>query len=427
MIYIYNAIIYLVFALYFPVFCYQYFIKKKYHGYFWHKLGLKKISYKKGSPVIWVHAVSVGEIKAASTLLKLIKEKYPASVLIVSSVTQTGHNEAIKTAPFADHHLFLPLDLKFIMKRFLKGVTPDLVLLIENDIWPNFLSICKKKGAKIGLLSATVSERSFKRLSKVQFFSKWYYSFFDFCLPQDEIYYERFKSCGFNEEKLTVIPNLKLDDIYDELDKVQLATFKKSLGLTTEPCLVVGSTHQPEEKLILEQIVPLFDKYPTLKVLLVPRHPERFDEVESLLKRKGYSYCRFSKKGDVNKKIILIDTMGLLRHCYQLSTIAIVAGSFNSSIGGHNVLEPLWFSTPSIFGPHTHKQSQFVRLALKARAARQMPIEDLKESIHELLHDSFKREQMGRRGKEIFTQASGGTRQTLEILQKILEHKEDKE
>ena len=402
---------------------YDYWVKKKYRGCFLKRLGISTEKFRQGSPTIWVHAVSVGEIKGASSLVTKLKEKYPLSCIIVSSITQTGHEEAKKALPMVDHHVFLPLDFKYVIKKVLGKLRIDMVLLVETDIWPNFLKECKKRGAQILLINGKISNRSFKRLSFASPISKWYFSLIDYFLVQDEVFRSRFIDLHIPPEHLKIVPNLKLDDSYPELSEEELDKERVKFGLDNLT-IVVGSTHEEEEKLILDQLVPLMEHYSHLKIFVVPRHPERFDEAERIIKQYKVPYARFSSPQNFkNKKIILVDAMGQLRSLYQLATLAIVAGSFTPKVGGHNILEPLWYSTPCLFGPYMYTQDQFVHLVLHAKAGRQLSSEDLKKTVYELLNDDFKLKQMGRRGKDIFIKSSGGTRQTFEFIEKLLEKK----
>lgn len=418
---LYPFLIFIFILIYSPKFIYEYFHKKKYRGSLLKRLGFSTEKFRQGSPTIWVHAVSVGEIKGAATLIKQLKEKYPLSCIIVSSITQTGHEEAKKSASMADYHVFLPLDFHFIVSKVLKKLKINLVLLAETDIWPNFLKGCKKRGAKVILVNGKISEKSFKRLSLMPLFTSWYYSLIDFFLVQDEVFRNRFIDLNIAPEKIKIVPNLKLDDVYEELSEEEIETLRNKFDIK-DISVVVGSTHEGEEKLILDQLVPLLDCYSHLKIFIVPRHPERFNEVEFIVKGYKVPYAKYSTESSFkSKKIILVDAMGQLRKLYQLSTLAIVAGSYNLKIGGHNILEPLWYSTPCLFGPHMFAQHQLVNLVLNAKAGRQVAIEDLQKTVHELLNDSFKLKQMGRRGKDIFIKASGGTVMTLAFIQKALE------
>lgn len=410
-----------------PKFLYDLVKKKKYRGSILKRLGFSVEKFRQGSPTIWIHAVSFGEIKGAASLIEKLKKEYPLSTIIISSITKTGHAEAKKVASMADYHLFLPLDFKFIITRVLKKIRIDLLLLVETDIWPNFVKTCKKRGAQVVLINGKISERSFKRLKSMPYVTKWYYSNIDWLLVQDQVFRSRFVDLKIAPEKIKVVPNLKLDDVYDELSEEELEKLRQKFDVK-DLSIVVGSTHDKEEKLILDQLIPLFERYSKLKVFIVPRHPERFDEVESIIRNYKIPYARLSNSNSFkDKRIILIDAMGQLRKLYQLSTLAIVAGSYNSKVGGHNILEPLWYSTPCIFGPEMYTQLQFSHLVLEAKAGRQVSGNQIGSVVSELLNDHFKLKQMGRRGKDIFIKASGGTDITLNFIKKMLEKKSFKE
>lgn len=408
---------------YLPIFFYEYIKKKKYKGRLRDKLGLRSYRFKKGAPTLWVHAVSVGEVKAVVKLLKQFKSDYPTCSIILSTVTETGQNEAKKSAPFVDHFVLMPIDLKASVKRLLKRTSPDLVLVVETDLWPNFLRACKKKGAKIILINGKVSERSFSRLKKVPFFYKWYYAPLDKLIVQDQEYKARFKELGVLEKKIQVAPNLKLDDEYLSLLPGELSEYQKKFNLTSMT-LTLGSTHPGEEEALLKEIKPLLLKHSNLKVFLAPRHPDRNHEVELLLQKEKLSYARLSSAQDFSSaQIILVDTMGFLRTCYQLSNIALVAGSFSKKIGGHNILEPLWYGTPCLFGPYMRNQKQMQHLVTSHQAGEQVQLHELKKTLENWFASPDKLLKKGQRGKQIFTQAKGGTESTLHFLKKVLEEK----
>lgn len=420
---IYQVLVIFFVLLYLPKFFYDYFFKKKYRGAVLKRVGVSTPKFRQGSPTIWVHAVSVGEVKGVSSLVKSLKEKYPLSSIIISSVTLTGHREAKKILPQADYHLLLPLDLPWVIPKLIGKLRIDLLVIMETDIWPNFVAACKKNGAEVVLVNGKISDKSFIRFKLFPVFTHWYYKNINYFLVQDEIFKSHFIELKIAPEKIKVVPNLKLDDVYEELSEEQLMSLKKQFGLQ-DLSIVVGSTHEGEEKLILDQLVPLLSQYSQLKIFVVPRHPERFDEVDQMLKKYDISYGRYTHDKQIDqKRLILIDAMGLLRKLYQLSSLAIVAGSFTSKVGGHNILEPLWYATPPIFGPYMFTQNQFLSLVLSAKAGRQVQASEIGQTVHDLLNDSFKRKQMGMRGKDIFIKASGGTKITLEFIQKVLEKK----
>ncbi|MCH9634705.1 MAG: 3-deoxy-D-manno-octulosonic acid transferase [Chlamydiae bacterium] len=418
--FLYQLLIACFVVFYLPVFFFEFFYKKKYKGKLLQKLGWVRYNFKSGTPTIWVHAVSVGEIKAVSQLLKQLKSKYPSSTLIVSSITETGHAEAKKVTSFADHHIMLPIDFRSTMNRMLQGIKLDLVLLVETDIWPNFLKVCKKRGAQIGIINGKLSNRSYNRLKKIKPFAKWYFSSLDFLLVQDQVYRSRFLNLGFSSDQVSVIPNLKLDDIYPALDPHELNALKSKWGIR-EKCVTIGSSHEGEERALLKVIKPLLAPPYSLKILLVPRHPERLHQVEATLKKMSISYGRFSQNETLHdNQVLIVDVMGSLRMCYQLAQIAIVAGSFTRKVGGHNILEPLWYKVPCIYGPYMHTQAQLVHLVKESKAGLQLNVGDLKRNLEELFKNNEKRAEMGARGRSIFDHASGGTQATLTFIQKKL-------
>lgn len=420
MIFLYQIFIFCFILAYLPYFFFEFIFKEKYRGRIKEKLGLKRYSFNFKKETLWVHAVSVGEIKAVSTLVKKYHEAYPSHQIIISSITETGHAEAKRCLSFAHHHILLPIDLKGVVKRLLNGLNLKLVVIVETDLWPNFLSHCKKIGAKIALVNGKISERSFLRLRKFPPLALGYFSFFDLVLVQDALYQERMIKLGVSEKKLQIVPNLKLDDVYPVLEPKQMEKLKGELGVSEE-CITLGSTHEGEELALLQALKPLLKERENLKMFLVPRHVHRIPEIEKILRSLSLDYGKWSDPNrDIEKKILLVDVMGYLRTCYQLSNVAIVAGSFVPKIGGHNILEPLWYSTPALFGPYMYGQSQFVHLIKQAKSGLQVTLAELSSVVKELLENHRMRTTMGENGRLIFDHASGGSERTLKLLTKLL-------
>jgi len=401
-----------------PSFGFLYFFKKKYRTSLMQRFGFDFPEVdKKNKPLIWIHAVSVGETRAIASLAKMLKGDY---TLLISSITETGHEEAKRTLAFADYHVFLPLDISFIIKPILKRVNPDFVLISETDLWFQFLKASKNNGAKIMLVNGKVSDRSAKRLQWVPFFSKKLYGLIDFFCVQNKIYSERFLFLKVPGDKIAIIANLKFDEEVAVLEIQEIELFKKKLGINSNSkVLVVGSTHEPEEKIILNALEPIFKKYSDLKVLIVPRHPGRFNEVEKELILLNLPFCRYSKTENCNQKIVLIDAMGLLRKCYSVATIAIVGGSFIQRVGGHNILEPLAYRVPVLFGPYMHSQPDFSELVLNHQAGVQVKEEDLKNVVDDLLVNPERCFMLGDSGFKLISQFKGSTKLTLELFRKL--------
>lgn len=405
----------------FPIFLYQYLFKKKYRNSFLKRWG-KSFPEIHSDKLIWLHAVSVGEIKAVSTFLKMLKEAYPEYQLLISSITETGHQEAKKCIPFADFHVYLPFDFSYVIGPILKRVKPKVVILSESDFWYNFLTISKKLGAKLFLINGKLSEKSAKRY---RLFSclKGFFTPFDLMCIQDETYQKRFLSLGLDPQKISVTGNLKLDDSYSQLSASEEEGLKDMLHIKQgDLVLVIGSTHDPEEELFLDLMPKLWERFPNLKVLLVPRHPERFKTVARLIERKQIPFYKFSEITSVKNgvRLILVDAMGQLRSLYQISDVSVVAGSFTPKVGGHNILEPNWFGKPSVYGPYMYTQKGFLDLARRYQSGLQTEEETLLEDLSRLLQNPEERYRLGSNGKRLFESAKGASKRSLDAISKFL-------
>ncbi len=263
--------------------------------------------------LVWIHAVSFGETKAIAPLIKLLRQSHPQLKILLSSATETGHNEGKKTIPEAIWHVYLPFDFAYIIKPIVKRVAPDLVVLTETDFWLNFQESAKESGAQIVVVNGKLSERSFNRLRKVPSFTKRLFGSIDHFFLQAKVYETRFNKLGIPTSKLSVTGNIKLDSS-------QIAPQTSTL-----PILTLGSTHAPEEKMWIAALKEIWKSRPDLKVMLVPRHPERFEEVAKLLADSKVAFGRLSQGDSLEtSSLLLIDAMGLLKKCYQQSMIAFV-------------------------------------------------------------------------------------------------------
>lgn len=336
-------------------------LKGKKHPAFLQRLGFFIPQYE---DVIWIHAVSVGEVKASIPFFSLLKEKFPKNLFCITTTTRTGFQEAKKIP--ADLHFYLPLDFSFAANRFVKKLNPKFLFLIEGDLWPNLLKAVKKSGGKAILVSGKMSERSFSRFSKFPKFTSQLLSHLDLVCVQSEEHAARFSKISKSLVKVT--GNLKFDMIPE-------VTLKKN-----RQSITIASTHSGEEALILDALNNIH-----LPLFIAPRHPERFSEVATLLSRRNVSFALFSEKKEA--RVILVDKMGELPFCFAQSRIAIIGGSFVPGIGGHNFLEPLLYDCPCIFGPYTEKQKEIVSKILEANAGMQVTPEHLWQAIDHMIQD----------------------------------------
>ncbi len=350
--------------------------------------------------VVWFHAVSLGEMKAAKALIQRCKKE--DVFLVITTTTTTGYQEAIKSG--GDRVYYLPLDFHFSVNRFVHRIKPQLLILIESDIWPNLLKAVKNHGAKIVLANGKMSKRSFQRWSFFSSISQNIFNQFDLICAQTEDYAALFRRLIQNHKMIHVTGNLKFD------------AESKSIQRTSSDTIYItlSCTHAPEEMLLLT----LLKKEPYF-FFLAPRHPERFPEVARLLEKETTSFIRLSsfskRKGD--ERVILVDTMGDLPFCYSKSKLAIVCGSFVSHVGGHNIFEPCLYECPVLFGPHMFSQKELVQKVLEENAGLQMSLENLKEGIETILKNHS---QFLQKTKSLVLKTRGSTEATFQKIQQFL-------
>lgn len=376
---------------------------KKYKKCFLKRVGVGFPKIEKGDKrLIWIHAVSVGEVTAVLSLIKKFKAEICPPLILISTVTETGYAIALDCE--VDFCVYLPLDLSFIMRPILKRVQPDLVLVTETDFWYNFQRQAKKT-AQLVVVNGKISERSFRRLKKSPFLTKKLLHPVDHFFVQGELYATRFQELGIEASKLTVTGNLKVDE---ESQNFAPSKLRERLYLTSECVLTLGSTHAPEERVWLRALKQIWTQIPTLKVCLVPRHPERFFEIEQLLQSESLSYSKWSEKGTFEKtNLLLVDVMGELKTCYAFSDLAFVGGSFTPKVGGHNILEPALFGKPVLFGPFMHSQPDFLHLVKQYQAGLQIEQQEIESTLLRLFSDKTSLKKMGEQGAILIEESRG--------------------
>jgi 3-deoxy-D-manno-octulosonic-acid transferase len=367
---IYSAALTTLGIVYTPKMLYDMGWQKKYRHSLMQRLGMHWPRLPQG-PVIWLHAVSVGETRAIAALAALLAERHPTYSLIVSSMTETGHAEARRLIPQAAAHVFLPLDWKCILYPMLRELDLRLLVISEGDLWWRFMDLCHRQGATIALVNGKLSERSLRRLLWCGPLRRRVCALLDICCVQNATYADRFIQLGVAAGRIHVSGNLKFDPAEKYHTDPSLHA-KLALPEPAPPLLVAGSTHEGEEAILLATLAALWHKHPTLRLVLAPRHPERFDAVADLLQHKNIAFCRWSQGCQPEWRVLLIDAMGILPNLYPLAHIAIVGGSFVPGIGGHNIIEPCLTHTPVLFGPHMSTQSEMVTLVQTHHTGQQI-------------------------------------------------------
>lgn len=389
------------------------------------KLGLQIPALKKGKGdrVIWIHTISLGETKAAVSYFESLKKLHPNAKFVISTITETGMSEAKKSMSSADVHMYLPLDFSWLIKRLVKKIGPDLVVLTESDLWYNFLYFAKKAKARTILINGKLSERSFKRYRKVPFFFSKIISSIDFICTQNGLYRERFITLGANPLNVEITGNIKLDAAPRVLSDDDKRTLCSKLSLKeTDRIITLGSTHYPEEDMILTVVEPLMKKDPNLKLLLCPRHTERCHEVISLLQKKKLDFSVFSEMNSqlaLASRIVLIDKTGILTDLYQISHLALVCGSFTDTVGGHNIFEPILYGVPVIFGPHMYSQRDLRDLIKASKAGKEVRLEDLSSTIEGFFTKVEERKSLEEQGIKLKEEVKGALKKTVSATERL--------
>jgi 3-deoxy-D-manno-octulosonic-acid transferase len=409
---IYELALYVLGLCAIPKLAYERIRYGKYKHFFQKRSGNAFKGIEKGSkPLVWIHAVSVGETRAIAPLAKKLYDSPMKPDILITNITETGHEEAKRSLPFALCHRLFPLDFSWIVRPIVRKLKPDIVILCETDIWFNFLDESKKNGAKIFLANGKISEKSYRRFKYFPRFAKRLLSLFDEAYVQSEEYGQRFEELGLPKERIMIAGNIKLDTVVPKEDPEFLKVF-----IGSSPLLVAGSTHRGEEEIILNTYKMLQQEHPQLKLAIVPRHPERFDDVAALIQSKGLSLMRYSSGQDTTAQVCLVDKMGLLNLCYAKSKVAIVCGSFVPGIGGHNIFEPAYYKKPLLFGPYMHNQNDFVALLASKKAGIQTSSDQLISEVDRLLKSPQECIERGENGFKILQNSQGATQKTYDSL-----------
>lgn len=373
---------------------------------------------------IVIHAASVGEVIAATPLIKQLQAKYPELAITVTTVTPTG--SARVKAAFGEKisHFYLPYDLPVAIQRFISFVQPKLFIVIETELWPNLIRQMKLHHIPFVIANARLSPRSAKRYGWIKNSVQNMLNEISLILAQDKVSAERYISLGFPAEHLINTGNLKYDLEISAQQRTLVKQTANELNITNRPVWIAASTHEGEEKIILDAHKKLLEKYPALLLLLVPRHPERFKSVETLLQKMRIPYSRRSSAQTipVNIPVLLGDTMGEMMILYGLAQIAFVGGSLVKH-GGHNPLEPIAFELPVISGHHTFNFPEVFSKLREVNGVLEIDSksENLIEAVDYLLTHKETGEKIAQAGFTVLQENQGALQRHLDLLTKYIE------
>lgn len=400
-------------------------------------------------PCVWLHAVSVGEVNLLATMLAELERRTPELESVISTTTKAGYDLACRK--YADSTVFYcPLDLSWAVRTAMHRVRPDLLVLVELELWPNFIQAAKKYGASIAIVNGRLGDKSFRRYRQFKRLVGPVLHKLDVIAVQNQEIMERFVQCGANATTVHTTGSLKFDGAQTDRQNEKTQELRKLANFQDDDIVfLAGSTQEPEEKYALEIFQELAAKHPRLRLILVPRHPQRFAEVAHLLDTAGVGWQRRSELPPVmhssaastetgheaiatkhnsrdstsrrNVRILLVDTIGELGAWWGTATIGFVGGTFGSR-GGQNMLEPAAYGVATCFGPNTWNFRDIVAQLLAADAAKVVKDRDeLARFVGESIEKPELAQQLGLRARNLVLSQQGATQRTVELLLPLIE------
>jgi 3-deoxy-D-manno-octulosonic-acid transferase len=373
-------------------------------------------------PVAWFHGVSVGEIHLLRQVVARFRERFPRWQCVVSTTTATGYDEACKH--FADLPVvFWPFDFTWAVKAALGTIKPKLVVLSEGEMWPNFIWAAKRQRIKLALINGRMSPKSARRFRRFRRLLSSLFAQLDWIGAQNDEYRRHYQKLG--AANVSTTGNIKYDGVNVDRHNAKTIAMRELLGISSDAIVwVAGSTQDPEESLAIDIYRRARAQHPQLRLIVVPRHPERFDEVARLLEKSGLPFLRRSQlagEPSPSNAIVLVDTVGELGAIWGMADIALVGGSLDGKRGGQNMIEPSAYGAAVLFGPHTWNFKQTVAELLARNAAIQVAeASELETVVNRLLEDKAERERLGAAARAFVLSQQGATARTLDELEKLM-------
>jgi 3-deoxy-D-manno-octulosonic-acid transferase len=372
-------------------------------------------------PRCWIHAVSVGEAATAVPLVEAIGRRWPELAVVMTTVTPTGARVVADRLDGKVTHRYFPFDLPGPVRRALGAVKPRFFIGMETELWPNFLRALERRGVPAMIANGRISDRSFRRYHRVRFLTALMLRDISVFAMQSQEDARRIIALGALPERVVVTGNLKTDLAPAEAGGE--AVWQRLLGIGEGDLVwIAGSTHRGEEAAVLQAFKRLRVRFPTLALLLAPRHPERAAEVERLAADAGLSTIRRSElpRDRGRHAVVILDTVGELARIYRVGTVVFVGGSLVPT-GGHNMLEPALLRKPVLFGPHTSNFRESAELLLQSEGAVLVAdVSQLEARVAELLSDGDRRRRMGEAALHAIVSRQGAVQQTIELVERYL-------
>ena len=373
---------------------------------------------------VWFHGVSVGEIHLLRTVVAAYRARHPDAACVISATTDTGFDEARKWFPDLPVVRF-PLDFSWAVERALRDLRPTQIILAESELWPNFLLAAKRHDVPVVVINARMSPRSFRRWTRLRSLAKRLFGLVDHFAVQTPEYAEHLRRLGVSSECLTVTGSVKYDGVLGDRRNPRTTAMRELLDARPDDLVwIAGSTQAPEEEIVLSIFRKLRPDYPHLRLIVVPRQKERFEEVATLLEHSGLPFVRRSRLAGPladRKAVVLVDTFGELGALWGLADLAFVGGSLDGRRGGQNLIEPAAFGAAVLIGPHVWNFRDAVQRLLGANAAVQVcNVAELEVAMRRLLADADERHRLGAAARGLVMSQQGATERTLDVLDRFI-------
>lgn len=416
--FLYDILLFLAALAYLPV----YALRGRVHPEILTRLGFFKKGYFdaiRGKDVVWIHAVSVGEARAAESLVRLMREEWPDKKIVISTVTPTGHAIVKRILREDELVFYAPLDISFVVKKFLRCIAPGLLIIMETEIWPNLIRLSKKQGSKVIFVNGRISDKSYSSYGRFKPLLKHILALVDlFCMQTDEAK-ARIIALGASPQRVRMTGNIKFD-ISSEL---KVSPFVSQLKDSLSGCflLIAGSTHDNEEEALLGIYKSLRKDFPALRLLIAPRHLERLEKIRRIIRLAGLEAVYLSQKAKFSSgQVMLVDTIGDLSALYRFCDVAFVGGSLVKK-GGHNPIEPALFGKPIIFGKYMDNFKEIRDIFIREKAAIEVNSpQSLEYELRKLSSSLSERKALGDRAKSLLEKNRGAAQRTFNEVKEII-------
>ncbi|MFW6380978.1 MAG: 3-deoxy-D-manno-octulosonic acid transferase [Bacillota bacterium] len=372
---------------------------------------------------IWVHAASVGETLAAASLVEQLKEEFDCR-LVFSTMTDTGREVARKNVSGIDHLIHIPLDLSPFVRKAVRAINPDLLIMIETELWPNLIKNVRDRGGRVMLASGRISDDSFKGYRYLGPLLKKTLSRINLMAMQQQLNADRIRELGAPADRVLVTGNIKYDRQFMDIDRIDLKQKQATLDLDPEEKLIIaGSTHDNEEEQLIYLARRLQEDRPDTVFLIAPRYVDRASEIKKMYQQAGFAVelkTEIVEQGYRQAGIIILDTMGELTDLFPLADLVFIGGSLIDR-GGHKIMEPAACGRPVLFGTSMYNFKEEKEFILENEAGIQVAnIEELTEIVFKLLNNPRHRQEMGQRARQVIQENRGATSRTLNLLKQLL-------